>query len=63
MPTEGIDVANAATGAGGVDAASQKQDLARQLISAERNADGGLFAQLTSNPFFTAVSLLPIAYF
>lgn len=34
----------------------QKLDLARQFTAATNNADGGLIAQLTSNPFFTAVS-------
>jgi hypothetical protein len=30
-----------------------KQDLARQIVPA--TADGGIIAQLSSNPFFTAV--------
>lgn len=37
------------------DVAQQKVDLARQLTAATNNAEGGLIAQLTSNPFFTAV--------
>jgi hypothetical protein len=32
-----------------------KQDLARQIIPA--NGDGGIIAQLSNNPFFTAVLL------
>jgi hypothetical protein len=40
-----------------VDAASpQKQDLARQIVSANQDTDRGLLTQLTNNPFFTAVS-------
>ena len=34
----------------------QKQDLARQIVSANQDTDRGLLAQLTNNPFFTAVS-------
>jgi hypothetical protein len=34
-----------------------KQELARQLAQGTGNENGGLFAQLSSNPFFTAVSL------
>jgi hypothetical protein len=37
-------------------ASPQKQDLARQIVSANQDADRGLLAQLTNNPFFTAVS-------
>lgn len=37
------------------DVAQQKLDLARQLTTATNNAEGGLIAQLTGNPFFTAV--------
>ena len=37
------------------DVAQQKIDLARQFTGATNNADGGLIAQLTGNPFFTAV--------
>lgn len=35
--------------------AEQKLDLARQFTAATNSPDGGLIAQLTSNPFFTAV--------
>jgi hypothetical protein len=35
---------------------SQKQDLARQIVSANQDTDRGLLGQLTNNPFFTAVS-------
>ena len=37
--------------------AAQKAELVRQFASAGSSTDGGLIAQLTSNPFFTAVSL------
>lgn len=37
------------------DVAHTKIDLARQLSSASGPGDGGILAQLTSNPFFTAV--------
>jgi hypothetical protein len=36
------------------DAAAQKADL-RQFASSENSGNGGLIAQLASNPFFTAV--------
>jgi hypothetical protein len=39
-----------------VDGAVSKPDIARQLLIADRASEGGLIAQLTSNPFFTAVS-------
>ncbi len=60
MPTEYVPIDNAAIGAGAVDAASQKQDLARQIIAADRGGEGGIVAQLSSNPFFTAVQLLQL---
>lgn len=37
----------------GPDVVAQKQDLVRQL--ATNPQEGGILAQLTSNPFFTAV--------
>ena len=37
-----------------VDAATQKQDIARQLFSGNATSEG-VIAQLASNPFFTAV--------
>ena len=33
-----------------------KQDLAKQLLNTDGASEGGIIAQLTSNPFFTAVS-------
>ena len=42
-----------------IDAASHKPDLARQLISARSGQDGGIIAQLSANPFFTAVRIAP----
>lgn len=39
-----------------VEGAAAKPDVVRQLLGPERAADGGIIAQLTSNPFFTAVS-------
>jgi hypothetical protein len=39
------------------DAATQKQDFARQLFSGNATTEG-LIAQLSSNPFFTAVGHL-----
>lgn len=35
--------------------ASPKQQLAKQVTIAGSGGDGGIFSQLTSNPFFTAV--------
>jgi hypothetical protein len=40
------------------DAVNQKQDLARQLFSGNTTTEG-LIAQLSSNPFFTAVGHFP----
>ena len=40
--------------AGANDALASKQDLAQQLASSANTAEGGIIAQLTSNPFFTA---------
>ena len=37
------------------DAIASKHDLARQLAGATQNGQGGIFAQLANNPFFTAV--------
>jgi hypothetical protein len=54
MPAE-----NAAAGAvqapSAVEVAAQRQDIARQLLSSNDGAAGGIIAQLSSNPFFTAV--------
>jgi hypothetical protein len=36
----------------------QKQDLSRQIVSANQDTTEGLLGQLTNNPFFTAVSAL-----
>lgn len=36
------------------DAYASKQDVARQIVESTNTPDGGLIAQLTSNPFFTA---------
>lgn len=57
MPTDHIPFADTGHNAGiaNVDVASQKQDLARQVMSAEKGSEGGLIAQLSNNPFFTAV--------
>lgn len=33
-----------------------KQELAKQLLNTDGASEGGVIAQLTSNPFFTAVS-------
>jgi hypothetical protein len=35
--------------------AAQKADLLRQFASSGNSGDGGLIAQLSNNPFFTAV--------
>lgn len=40
-------------------AAPPKAELLRQFAAGSNASDGGLVAQLTSNPFFTAVSLAP----
>ncbi len=49
------DITNATTSkAGTSDARASKQDLAQQLANSTTTAEGGIFAQLTSNPFFTA---------
>ena len=39
---------------GGGDALASKQDLARELANTANLSDGGILAQLTGNPFFTA---------
>jgi hypothetical protein len=40
-----------------VDGSISKPDIVKQLLHAGKASDGGIVAQLTSNPFFTAVSL------
>jgi hypothetical protein len=42
------------------DAATQKVDFVRQLTGAGSNTEGGLFAQLSSNPLFTGVCSLDL---
>lgn len=41
------------------DAATQKQDIARQLLSGNGTSEG-VIAQLANNPFFTAVCCIII---
>jgi hypothetical protein len=57
MSTDHVFNVDAAQGRpASVTANPQKQDLARQIVSANQDTDRGLLAQLTNNPFFTAVS-------
>jgi hypothetical protein len=57
MSTDHVFNVDAAQGRpASVAASPQKQDLARQIVSANQDTDRGLLAQLTNNPFFTAVS-------
>jgi hypothetical protein len=57
MSTDHVFNVDAAQGRPASLAASpQKQDLARQIVSANQDTDKGLLTQLTNNPFFTAVS-------
>ena len=57
MSTDHVFNVDAAQGRpASVAASPEKQDLARQIISANQDTDKGLLGQLTNNPFFTAVS-------
>ena len=57
MSTDHIFNVDAAQGRpASVATSPQKQDLARQIFSANQDTDKGLLGQLTNNPFFTAVS-------
>jgi hypothetical protein len=57
MSTDHVFDVDAAQGRpASVAAGAQKQDLARPIVSANQDTDRGLLAQLTNNPFFTAVS-------
>ena len=48
--SEGMQTDNAAS----ITSKTPKQDLAQQLASSATTSEGGIIAQLTSNPFFTA---------
>lgn len=49
----GVNTVSAQSGLN--DGVAGKADLVRQFASTGHNPDDGLIAQLTSNPFFTAV--------
>ena len=58
MPTDNVPNTQSAHEAA-LTVSSQKHDLARQIVSAKQDTSGGIVAQLSNNPFFTAV-LLPM---
>lgn len=53
-PTEPIFTAPT-TASPTVDGAVSKPDIVKQLLSPDKGSEAGVIAQLTSNPFFTAV--------
>ena len=55
MPVDQVSTGDVNQDLAGVEVASQKQDIVRRLASADVATNGGFIAELTNNPFFTAV--------